>query len=109
MAGALDGRGEIEKVVTKFFLGNLSFRAGREDVESLILEAGLTCTSIHLVPRRDGDNRDILHAGFGFVGIEGASAERVIPLLDGRELHGRPIICSVARDREPADQQRPRR
>ena len=80
----------------KIFVGNLSFSTTSEDLQSLFSEIG-TCESATVVTDRDsGRSR-----GFGFVEMSSASeAGKAIAELNGRDVGGRQINVSEARDRE---------
>ena len=79
----------------KIFVGNLSFSTTSADLESLFSEMG-TCESASVVTDRDtGRSR-----GFGFVEMSSASeAQKAIQELNGKELQGRTLNVSEARER----------
>ena len=79
----------------KIFVGNLSFDTTSADLESLFAQMG-TCTSATVVTDRDtGRSR-----GFGFVEMSSpAEAQQAINTLNGRELQGRTLNVSEARER----------
>ena len=79
----------------KIFVGNLSFDTTSADLESLFAQAG-TITSATVVTDRDtGRSR-----GFGFVEMSSASeAQKAIQDLNGKELQGRTLNVSEARER----------
>ena len=80
----------------KLFVGNLSFDTTTADLEALFAQVG-TCESAAVITdRATGRSR-----GFGFVEMGSASAaQKAIAALNGRELQGRTINVSEARDRE---------
>jgi RNA recognition motif-containing protein len=79
----------------KLFVGNLSFDTTSADLEALFAEAG-TCESAAVITDR-GTGRS---RGFGFVEMSSdAEAERAIAELNGRELQGRKLNVSEARER----------
>jgi len=80
----------------KLFVGNLSFTTTSADLEALFTQIG-TCESATVVTDREtGRSR-----GFGFVEMSSASdAERAIAELNGRDVGGRQINVSEARERE---------
>ena len=86
----------------KIFVGNLSFDTTSADLESLFSQAG-TCTSATVITDRDtGRSR-----GFGFVEMSSASeAQKAIAELNGRELQGRTLNVSEARERSGGDRPR---
>src|SRR5262249_4004999 len=79
----------------KLFVGNLSFDTTSADLEALFAEAG-TCQWAAVIPDR-GTGRS---RGFGFVEMGSEEeAERAIAELNGRELQGRKLNVSEARER----------
>src|SRR5881409_881002 len=79
----------------KLFVGNLSFDTTSADLEALFSQAG-TCESAAVITdRATGRSR-----GFGFVEMSSASeAQKAIAELNGRELQGRTLNVSEARER----------
>jgi cold-inducible RNA-binding protein len=79
----------------KLFVGNLSFSTTSADLEALFAEAG-TCESAAVITdRATGRSR-----GFGFVEMSSESeAEKAVSTLNGRELQGRKLNVSEARER----------
>ena len=79
----------------KIFVGNLSYETTSADLEALFAEAG-TCESASVInDRATGRSR-----GFGFVEISSArEAAKAIAALNGRELRGRELNVSKARER----------
>ena len=81
----------------KIFVGNLAFSTTSADLETLFSEVG-TCESATVVTDREtGRSR-----GFGFVEMSSASeASKAIAELNGRDVGGRQINVSEAKEREP--------
>jgi RNA recognition motif-containing protein len=79
----------------KIFVGNLSFNTTNQDLESLFGGIG-TCESASVVTdRATGRSR-----GFGFVEMSSADeAQRAIEQLNGKDLQGRSINVSEAKER----------
>ena len=79
----------------KIFVGNLSFDTTSADLEALFSESG-TCESATVVAdRATGRSR-----GFGFVEMSSASeAQQAITTLNGRDLQGRNLNVSEAKER----------
>jgi len=79
----------------KIFVGNLAFETTSADLEELFAQAG-TCTSASVITdRATGRSR-----GFGFVEMSTAGeAQKAIADFNGRELHGRTLNVSEARER----------
>ena len=79
----------------KLFVGNLSFDTTSADLEALFSEAG-TCESAAVITDR-GTGRS---RGFGFVEMStAAEAQEAISKLNGRELQGRTLNVSEAKER----------
>ena len=81
----------------KLFVGNLAFSVTGKDLESMFASAG-TVESATVVSDRDtGRSR-----GFGFVEMSSASeATKAITELNGRDVGGRQINVSEAKERAP--------
>ncbi len=80
----------------KLFVGNLSFDTTTADLEGIFAEIGACESAAVITDRATGRSR-----GFGFVEMASADdARRAIAELDGREVHGRAINVSEARERE---------
>jgi cold-inducible RNA-binding protein len=79
----------------KLFVGNLSFNTTSADLEALFAELG-TCESASVVTDRDsGRSR-----GFGFVEMASHDeAQKAIAALNGRDVQGRQLNVSEARER----------
>ena len=80
----------------KLFVGNLSFNTTSGELEALFSEVG-TCESATVITDRDsGRSR-----GFGFVEMSSAGdAEKAIAAINGREVGGRTLNVSEAKERE---------
>jgi cold-inducible RNA-binding protein len=80
----------------KIFVGNLSFSTTDADLETLFSAIG-PCESAKVITDRDsGRSR-----GFGFVEMASAAdATKAIAELNGRDVGGRQINVSEARERE---------
>ncbi len=78
----------------KLYVGNLSFELTEPELAELFSEAG-TCESVAIITdRATGRSR-----GFAFVEMQTAEeASRAIELFHGREVKGRPLSVSVARE-----------
>jgi cold-inducible RNA-binding protein len=88
---------------TKLFVGNLSFNTTSKDLEDHFRQIG-ECTSAQVITdRATGRSR-----GFGFVEMgSAADAQRAVQELNGRDLQGRTLNVSEARERSDRDS-RPR-
>lgn len=87
----------------KLYVGNLSFDVTEPDLQELFSEAGV-CESVSIITDRfSGRSR-----GFGFVEMHSAAeASRAIQELNGRELKGRAITVSEAREQSRTGGPRP--
>ncbi len=79
----------------KLFVGNLSFDTTSADLETLFGECG-SCESASVITDRDtGRSR-----GFAFVEMaSNDEAQKAINAINGREVHGRTLNVSEARER----------
>ena len=84
---------------TKLFVGNLSYGTTSQDLENHFRQIGETTSAQVITDRESGRSR-----GFGFVEMaSGEDAQRAIRELDGKELQGRSINVSEARERAPRE------
>src|SRR5262249_38196468 len=93
---SVPGRGRRSEIMgKKLFVGNLSFETTSADLEALFAEVG-TCESASVITDRDtGRSR-----GFGFVEMgSNGEAQTAIGAVNGRELHGRKLNVSEAKER----------
>ena len=76
-------------------MGNLSFQTTSTDLEALFAEVG-TCESAAVITDRDtGRSR-----GFGFVEMaSNEEAQKAIAALNGRDVQGRQLNVSEAKER----------
>ena len=88
----------------KIFVGNLSFDTTSAELESLFSEVGHCESASVITDRATGQSR-----GFGFVEMSSAAeAQQAINTLNGRQLQGRTLNVSEARDRSSGGGDRPR-
>jgi len=79
----------------RLFVGNLSFSTSSDDLEALFASAGTVESATVVTDRDTGRSR-----GFGFVEMSSASeAGQAISELNGREVDGRQINVSEAKER----------
>ncbi|HUI26957.1 MAG TPA: RNA-binding protein [Candidatus Kryptonia bacterium] len=80
----------------KLHVGNLAYAVTEEDLRQAFSAAG-TCESVAVImDRATGQSR-----GFGFVEMSSdAEAQRAVEQLDGKDIKGRAIKVSEARERE---------
>jgi cold-inducible RNA-binding protein len=82
-------------VGTKLFVGNLSFNTSSADLEALFSEVG-TCESATVITDRETSRS----RGFGFVEMASSDeAAKAIGAINGREVDGRALNVSEARER----------
>lgn len=89
-------------MATKLFIGNLSFSTTEETLKTAFAEFGEVESVAVITDRETGRSR-----GFAFVELPEDAAQKAIDGLNGKELDGREISVSVARERE--DRPRPQR
>lgn len=81
----------------KLFVGNLAFSTTGPDLESLFEAAGTVESATVVNDRESGRSR-----GFGFVEMSSSTeASKAIAELNGRDVAGRQINVSEAKEREP--------
>jgi RNA recognition motif-containing protein len=79
----------------KIFVGNLSFDTTSAQLESLFSEVGPCDSAAVITDRATGQSR-----GFGFVEMSSAAdAQKAITALNGREVQGRTLNVSEAKER----------
>ena len=80
----------------KLYVGNLGFDVTSQELQDAFAQVG-PCDSVALITDRySGQSR-----GFGFVEMSSnGDAQKAIQQLDGKEIKGRAIKVSEARDRE---------
>src|SRR6185369_15770891 len=84
---------------TKLFVGNLSYGTTSADLENHFRQIGETTSAQVITDRESGRSR-----GFGFVEMaSNDDAQRAIRELDGKQLQGRTINVSDARERAPRE------
>jgi cold-inducible RNA-binding protein len=78
----------------KLYVGNLSFRATEEDLQSWFVQSGIAVDSVSIIRDRvSGDPR-----GFGFAEInDDAVAEQAVRQCNGKEMMGRNLVINEAR------------
>jgi RNA recognition motif-containing protein len=80
----------------KLYVGNLGFDVTNQELQDVFAEVG-ACDSVAVITdRATGQSR-----GFGFVEmVSNSDAQKAIQQLDGKEIKGRAIKVSEARDRD---------
>jgi RNA recognition motif-containing protein len=83
---------------TRLYVGNLSYNVTEQELREVFAEGGRNVTEVKVVLDRDtGRPR-----GFAFVEMgSDADAGAAIEQLSGRQIQGRPINVSEARERAP--------
>lgn len=83
-------------MATKLYVGNLSYSTDKDGLERIFSEYGTLVSATVIVDRQTGGSK-----GFGFVEFEDEScAQKAVSALNGREVDGRRIRVSEARERE---------
>jgi len=81
----------------KLFVGNLAFSTTGPDLEELFASAGTVESASVVNDRETGRSR-----GFGFVEMSNSNeASKAIQELNGKDVGGRQINVSEAKEREP--------
>lgn len=81
----------------KLFVGNLAFSTTGSDLEALFVSAGTVESATVVSDRETGRSR-----GFGFVEMSTSiEASKAIQELNGKDVGGRQINVSEAKEREP--------
>jgi len=81
------------------YIGNLPYTASESDVESLFAPHGKVLSVKLINDRETGRPR-----GFGFVEMDGGSAEAAIEALNGADFGGRSLRVNLAQGRQPPRQ-----
>ena len=84
-------------MATSIYVGNLSWSATQEGVESLFSSFG-NVHSVNLISDRETGRA----RGFGFVEMDEADAINAISALDGKEVDGRALRVNKAEPKKPA-------
>jgi cold-inducible RNA-binding protein len=96
---ALDDKGR-HLISSRIFVGNLSYETSQADLETLFAKVGPVKEVFLPIDRATDRPR-----GFAFVEFtESATVTAAIEQLDGKELNGRDLRVSEARDRAPRPQ-----
>jgi RNA recognition motif-containing protein len=83
-------------MVTKLYVGNLSYTTGEADLQQLFAKAG-PVKSVALITDRDTGRSK----GFAFVEMETqADAQKAISMFNGTQLGDRTLTVNVAKPRE---------
>lgn len=81
----------------KLYVGNLSFKVNDEDLKQVFEEAGAVASARVIKERDTGRSK-----GFGFVEMQDDDGgSQAISNLDGKDVQGRPIRVSEAREQQP--------
>jgi len=82
------------------FVGNLAYRASKEDLQQLFAQYG-TVRSVRIMT----DRMTRRPRGFGFVEMDPRGALAAIKALDGKEFHGRQLKVNEGNDRKSRESQ----
>ena len=81
----------------RIFVGSLSFDATEEDLKQAFSQAGTVVSTFIPVDKMTGRKR-----GFGFVEMgSNEEAAKAIEMLNGSEIHGRPVALNEAQPKAP--------
>lgn len=82
--------------MARLYIGNLPWSATEDELRSIFTEYGEVQSVAIITDRETGRSR-----GFGFIEMDDGSAQAAIQKVDGREMDGRPLNVSEARERTP--------
>ena len=82
--------------LARLYVGNLPWSATEDELRGIFEEFGEVQSVAIITDRETGRSR-----GFGFVEIDDGAAQNAIKQVDGREMDGRPLNISEARERAP--------
>lgn len=80
--------------MVRFYVGNIKFEATQEDLRDFFDSYAVADVKL-MLDRDTGKPR-----GFGFVEIDGVTAEQIVSEFDGREFMGRKLTVNEARPME---------
>ena len=83
----------------KIYVGNLSWDTNESDLRKLFEASGTVHSAALVMDRDTGRSR-----GFGFVEMDDSDADRAIAKLHGREVGGRNLTVSEAREKNARTQ-----
>lgn len=79
------------------YVSNLSFHTTEEDLKSLFGQFGVVSSAKIIIDRETGKSR-----GFGFVEMDqDAEAKEAMSSLNNKEIEGRALSVTVAREKAP--------
>lgn len=81
--------------MARLYIGNLSWQTSEAELRDYFAGFGQVESASIISDRETGRSR-----GFGFVEMDDAGARKAIAEADGRELGGRPLRVSEARERQ---------
>ncbi|MBO4319096.1 MAG: RNA-binding protein [Treponema sp.] len=83
-------------MASKLYVGNLSYSTDKDTLQNLFSEYGNIVSSTVITDKQTGNSK-----GFGFVEFEDElCAKKAVSALNGREVDGRRIRVSEAREKE---------
>jgi len=82
--------------LARLYVGNLPWSATEDELRGIFAEFGEVQSVAIITDRETGRSR-----GFGFVEIDDGAAQNAIKRTDGRDMDGRPLNVSEARERAP--------
>ena len=86
-------------MATRLFVGNLPYNTTDDQLQQFFASAGTVSSATVVMDRRTGRSR-----GFGFVEMSSdEEAQSAISQLNGKEMDGRAIVVTEARERAPRE------
>ena len=86
-------------MATRLFVGNLPYNTTDDQLQQFFASAGTVSSATVVMDRRTGRSR-----GFGFVEMgSDEEAQSAISQLNGKEMDGRAIVVTEARERAPRE------
>ncbi len=79
-------------MITKIYVGGLSYDLNNQDLKTMFMEFG-TVVSSAIIKDRDSHKSK----GFGFIEMSSKQAQEAIYALNNKEVNGRRLIVNVAR------------
>ena len=77
------------------YVGNLPWSATKEDLAAFFANYTQVTSTRIITDRENGRSR-----GFGFIEVEDVDVEKVINLMNGKDMGGREIIVNEAKPRQ---------
>lgn len=82
-------------MVRTLYVGNLPWTAKPEDIASIFSSYGEIVSSRIITDRETGRSR-----GFGFIEVNDGDADKMVQLLNGADMGGRPLTVNEAKPKQ---------